>query len=501
MKSETESSGISEKRTWLWIAAITAAGAGLRFYHLDWQSLWLDEAYSVIMARESIVRIIQHQMSDSSPPLYYILLHLWQYLWGDSEFAVRSLSAIAGILLIPVTSYLARYLFPSTISSQTAIWGAMLIAFSPFQIYFSQETRMYSLAALAASLAIMGYVKKTKLDENGWYFIPSMAACIWLHNYGWLIWGGLILYSMLQERKLWIYHFGVASATAPWILGLAFQLTGDTSAWVPSPRLAFLWETLNSFAGKSAFMPISSISELVLIVSSILFLFLLIFGITQCFIENSTGILIICLVLIPVISAWLVSYIKPIYYPGRYEMIFHAVAVISVARGLSISRFTTCMSQILLACFLGCQLFFLSVYYTDFHKSTDRIAGNYLQSLGITTQDLVITTDLSKTPLEYYMGDIATSFLAFPRGERGWLPRPFLTGDIRFMDDEVAHVDHLIKSRPQIHRIILVVANELAGNDRLVAYLDRNHSLVHRQSFPRYRIYNQIHQIRIYNRR
>ena len=57
--------------------AIIILAAAVRLWGLGEQSVWQDEAYSVVLAREDVGTIIRAQVEDSSPPLYYVLLHFW----------------------------------------------------------------------------------------------------------------------------------------------------------------------------------------------------------------------------------------------------------------------------------------------------------------------------------------------------------------------------------------------------------------------------------------
>ena len=70
------------------------------------QSLWRDEAFSVMLARHSLLDIVRLSAGDFTPPLYYILLHVWMTFFGSSEIAVRLLSfvfhiatAVAGFII------------------------------------------------------------------------------------------------------------------------------------------------------------------------------------------------------------------------------------------------------------------------------------------------------------------------------------------------------------------------------------------------------------------
>jgi hypothetical protein len=92
--------------------------------------------------------LINHTARDIHPPGYYILLHYWIQLVGDSEFALAFFSLIFGVLLIALSYRLANRL----LGQPTALCSAFLIAVSPFHLWYSQEVRMYTLAALLGLL-------------------------------------------------------------------------------------------------------------------------------------------------------------------------------------------------------------------------------------------------------------------------------------------------------------------------------------------------------------
>lgn len=121
-----------------------------RFYHLGHQSLWSDEGNSVILARAGFAEIADRTAFDIHPPLYYWLLKSWIACFGESEFGVRSLSAVLAVLLVGGIYYLGRRLF-----GQAAGLAAMFIAaLAPFQVYYAQETRMYMLLTLLGTLCV-----------------------------------------------------------------------------------------------------------------------------------------------------------------------------------------------------------------------------------------------------------------------------------------------------------------------------------------------------------
>ena len=120
----------------------------LRFYRIDAQSFWNDEGNSARIAERTLDLILEGAAGDIHPPGYYLLLHGWRALFGQSEFALRSLSAVAGLALVIFTYLLGRHLF----GEATGLTAAFLGAISPFAVCYSQEARMYALlAALSAA--------------------------------------------------------------------------------------------------------------------------------------------------------------------------------------------------------------------------------------------------------------------------------------------------------------------------------------------------------------
>jgi 4-amino-4-deoxy-L-arabinose transferase-like glycosyltransferase len=122
---------------------ILVGGFALRLYGLGAGSLWYDETVSAFLASESIPDLAAHTARDIHPPGYYLLLHAWTRLAGDGEFALAFLSLAFGVLLIPLAYVLARRLLGRT----AALWSALLMAVSPYNLWYSQEARMYTLGA------------------------------------------------------------------------------------------------------------------------------------------------------------------------------------------------------------------------------------------------------------------------------------------------------------------------------------------------------------------
>ncbi len=163
--------------------AVLILAAALRFYLLDGQSLWGDEGTSVSLSLRDLAAIVQGAALDIHPPLYYFVLHYWMLAFGSGEIAVRALSALTGIALVWVTYLAGRRLFGRTV----ALVGALLSAISPLQVQYSQETRMYALAALLAALSVYLLIRIAQASGGravlGWLAAWVLAAAGALYSH------------------------------------------------------------------------------------------------------------------------------------------------------------------------------------------------------------------------------------------------------------------------------------------------------------------------------
>ena len=140
---------------WL-VIFTTLIGVGLRVYLLDNKGMWLDESFSVWLASHGVGDMLRWIVQiDQHPPLYYLLLHSWINRYGDTSYSVRLLSVLFGAATIPMI-----YLIGKRISGvAVGLVAAALLAFSPFNIRYAQETRMYTLLTFNVAVAIYALVR------------------------------------------------------------------------------------------------------------------------------------------------------------------------------------------------------------------------------------------------------------------------------------------------------------------------------------------------------
>lgn len=132
----------------LTLVGLTLVAAALRLYRLGAESLWLDEGYTQTWTSQPVGAMLATlAQGDYHPPLYYLLVRGVTLVLGPGASSLRLVSAVAGILAVPALYALARTLAPSS-SRRAALLAAALLTFSPFQLYYSQEARSYSLLLL-----------------------------------------------------------------------------------------------------------------------------------------------------------------------------------------------------------------------------------------------------------------------------------------------------------------------------------------------------------------
>ena len=121
------------------------------------QSLWLDEATSALVAKMSVADIFSKFLpGDFHPSLYYLFLKGWVALFGMGEVALRIPSVIFGVATIYATYLVAAKLF----NRRVGLISSSLMATSGLAVYYSQEARMYSLAAFLVGFLVYLFLEK-----------------------------------------------------------------------------------------------------------------------------------------------------------------------------------------------------------------------------------------------------------------------------------------------------------------------------------------------------
>jgi mannosyltransferase len=136
------------------VGALTLLAAVLRFYRLGHQGFWFDEGNTALLVHFSPGKMLGLiPQTESTPPLYYCVAWVWARVFGYSETGLRSLSAVCGVLLVPVVYAAGAKL----ISRRAGVIAAALATCSPLLIWYSQEARSYEMLALWSSVSLLAF--------------------------------------------------------------------------------------------------------------------------------------------------------------------------------------------------------------------------------------------------------------------------------------------------------------------------------------------------------
>jgi hypothetical protein len=405
------------------LVAITAIGALLRFWQIGHKSLWIDEAFSVWMARQPVGEGLQWLVQiDQHPPLYYLLLHLWIRL-GDDPATVRSLSAVVSTLNIPVVYGLGRQL----IGRKGGLLAAALVSVSPFQIRFAQEARMYALLSVMASLAMWALAHlladRRDLARRGrrerivaWAgYVLAVAGALWTHNTAVLLWGtvNLVVFGMMWLRarrpasgdmltppslRAWGMAQGaVALLWLPWVSPFVRQSAAVyRSFWIPAPTWSRVLGTVQSLC--CAFLPqrigwpgaIWAGYGLLLLAGA--------FGL-----RKRPGVLLALAVLIvaPLGGEWLISLQRPILYDRTLIWTTVPLSVL-LAAGILQLRYRSFVLAAMAAWVTVCGLS-VREYYVRFEKEAWDEAAAYVAARAKEEELILYHATWVQIPFDYYL--------------------------------------------------------------------------------------------------
>ena len=153
-----------------WAAGALVAGAlAVRLWGLGRESLWFDEAYSLMLARWPVR---PSSIVDLVGPVYTLFLHCWLWL-GEADWLVRLPSALFGTATVYVIYRLGAALWDEA----TGLVAGLLLAASPMHVWYSQEARMYALVtglAATSSWLFWGLGQRRSAARWAGYVVASV---------------------------------------------------------------------------------------------------------------------------------------------------------------------------------------------------------------------------------------------------------------------------------------------------------------------------------------
>lgn len=259
------------------LAAILLVATALRFYNIDYQSVWLDEIHSLNEANPafSLTQIYEALLvSEPHPPLYFLVVHYVFLIFGYTTFVLRVLSACVGILGVFSIYLLGKEIF----NKKVGLYAALLLSVNYFHLYYSQEGRMYGLLFMATTLSfyfLIKLVKNANIKSALLYafFAAAMIYCHFFALFALISQYVILLFFIVkpyQSTSRKFFKYCAISGFVTLLLYIpAFSLLKKssemTSFWIPKPTLDVYTQIIKDFFGQS---------EIVLfIISALLILF------------------------------------------------------------------------------------------------------------------------------------------------------------------------------------------------------------------------------------
>ncbi len=375
-------------------------GVALRVPHLGIQPLWTDEANCLAIAQGASGPVWEALQHDCSPPLYYWLLGLSVGPDRPSETKTRGLSALLGILSIPLLGWVGWSLL-----GNAGLLAGVFLAVSPLHVWHSQEARMYSLIVfLGIMLAFL--TSRTRQQPRSRYLVALIVvqlALLWTHHFS--------IFAVASSWILLLFGRGrIPLVTArPYILVLLFgwlpvvwlaavqSFAFDTGSWLPPPppdavaRTIGLWLTGVQARAHSIIhgVPISpvfaGIGAVLLVVRGL---------------GSRVGREQALLSGVGLVLAFLVSLGRPAYTPGRYDVSLLPAFFLLLAAGWK--RSGVAMRSVALVCLLLPSLLGIRYYYSSYKKGAIREMVHLIEEEEQPGDVVVIAPEIEAPVFHYY---------------------------------------------------------------------------------------------------
>jgi mannosyltransferase len=241
-------------------AVAVLCAVALRWFNLAGQSLYVDEGQTNFAANLSPAKIIRFAQSSDAPPLYFLLEHYWIALFGNSESALRAMSALFGSLSLPVFYLMAKKVLKDSMAVALAMW---LFAFSMAQIWYSREARTYEMASFLAVVSLYALILFLERPRATSFITIVLAAVASLYSHNMMliyVFALNIVWLTYPSERTWTRRLRellladvlIGAFYLPWLPSLSSQASVDIVQkyfWAPRPTVRTLFATMSFIAG------------------------------------------------------------------------------------------------------------------------------------------------------------------------------------------------------------------------------------------------------------
>jgi hypothetical protein len=398
------------------VLALITLALIVRLHGISIPAIWYDEAYSLLLSERSPALIWSTTAGDVHPPLYYVILHFWMKVLGNSALSARSLSALADV----GTLLLCTKLMSLIATRRAACFAGVLLALLPISVRYSQEVRMYALLGfwlMGATVALVCWGRQPRLKRYPVIYVLLMTAAFYTHYFAalcvlvhWLYWSGLGSGEsvLLPVRKWLMANAVIVALYSLWLPSFIRQVGHMTQLeWIPR----ITWEVLPGLVSQYTVMISAADGGLGWALSiSLLMTVCGVLVLRQGGFDRRSRLLLVCYFYLPVVTVFFLSWLVPVFVP-RYLM-FAGVGLPMVV-GVVLDRLARCHWGIALICLSVCVAGeghgLLRVYAQEdwFSGSSTRTMGldrvaNGVNRLAEAGDDIVVDSLFWYLPFGYY---------------------------------------------------------------------------------------------------
>lgn len=189
---------------WWWLVAILGLAFAVRTLSLEAQGLWRDEVDALRFATAPWPEMWDRFTRPGwNGPFYFLMLRGWIVLTGRSAFAMRYLSTLWGLVGVALFYALSQRLFDVVV----ARWSVVLVAFSPYLIWYAQEVKMYTWVPMLVLLALYALDRICRGGRWAWWIVLLLATvlAIYSHILAALLIPLEVLWFILRQRRRLFY--------------------------------------------------------------------------------------------------------------------------------------------------------------------------------------------------------------------------------------------------------------------------------------------------------
>lgn len=305
----------------------------LRIYRLDAQAFTGDEAFSIVNWTHASISYLFNTLAviDPQPPVALLSLSGWVYLVGDSEFASRSLSLLAGTITLAAAYGITHMLA----NRRAALIAMFLCATNPFLLWHAQDLRPYSLWVANSTLTLYAFISATTTHPAkkkwGIYTLLEITSMLTFYFEAFLLFAQNIVvalrcYTSRKRLTPWILvQISIILLLAPWFLRPEIR----NSHYQPTAAMPNIPQAIQTLLlGDTMPITIMSLQSQIVLTSSLALLSLVGVWLTR---PHRTAILITAYTLTPIISLTALTLITQRgYFRPRYIIVVSFSLIIAI---------------------------------------------------------------------------------------------------------------------------------------------------------------------------